>query len=121
MVTKLRISNIPITLEKTSMAQAEQLLGGTSGAKGDAGDALQWLCLHGTDGSGRWVLWLESGEIDGGYVGSFQWQRLSINEKLDRRCQALSGPKITLVLPLQLGMSEGEVLNALGKPSLRKG
>jgi hypothetical protein len=121
MVTKLRISSAQITLEETNLYQAEKTLGGTTGAKGDAGDALQWLCLHGTDQSGSWALWLESGEIDGGYVGSFQWQRLSNNAQFDARCRALKGANIELSLPLQLGVPESHVLNTLGTPSLRRG
>jgi hypothetical protein len=82
-VSKLRVSNVVITLEDTRLDKVEQLLGGTAGAKGNAGDSMQWLCFHGTDGAGQWVLWLESKEIDAGYVGSFQWQRLSSDAKID--------------------------------------
>jgi hypothetical protein len=49
-----------------------------------------------------WVLWLESGEIDGGYVGSFQWQRLSNRDVLDSRCHALTGTTSAIKLPLSL-------------------
>ena len=53
------------------MEDAKQSLGGEIGVKGDAGDALEWFCFHGADALGRWVLWLENGEINGGLIGSF--------------------------------------------------
>jgi hypothetical protein len=119
LVSILRVSDYDITLEETSMKDAQQRLGGEIGAKGDAGDALEWLCFHGTDAMGAWVLWLESGEIDGGYVGSFQWQRLSGKEIFDRNCHALRGTASTikLPLPLRLGASKAEVVKVLGPPT----
>jgi hypothetical protein len=122
MLSKLRISTVAITLEETRLDKVEQLLGATKGAKGDAGDFVQWLCFHGTDDADQWVLWLESGEIDGGYVGSFRWKRISSQAKIDRRCHALnSTATVKLALPLKLGMGEAEVLKILGKPSYRQG
>ena len=49
MLAKLRVSAYDITLEETSMEDAAKRFGGTIGSKGDAGDFLEWLCLHGTD------------------------------------------------------------------------
>ncbi len=121
-LSRLHISSVAITLEETRLDRVEQLLGGTTGAKGDAGDSVGWLCFHGTDGRNAWVLWLESGEIDGPSIGSFQWQRISSDAQIDRRCHALSGSAtIKLALPLKLGMTEGQLLRVLGKPSLRRG
>src|SRR5437588_153215 len=77
MFSSFRVSGYDIRFEETSMESVEKRLGGETGQRGDAGDALEWLCFHGADAAGAWVLWLESGEIDGGFVGSFQWQRLS--------------------------------------------
>ena len=84
------------------------------------GALLEWLCFHGTDAIGGWVLSLESGEIDGGYVGSFQWQRLSSRDVLDSRCHALRGTTsaITLPLSLRLGAKKAEVLKMLGEPTV---
>jgi hypothetical protein len=122
MLSTLRISTVAITLEKTRLDKVVHLLGGATGAEGDAGDAVRWLCLHGADGGDPWVLWLESGEINGGYIGSFEWRRLSGDAKIDRRCHALSGiAKPKLSLPLTLGMAEADVLKVLGKPSARRG
>jgi hypothetical protein len=121
MVSTFRVSGYDITLEETSMNDAEQRLGGAIGKKGDAGDALEWLCFHGADAVGGWVLWLESGEIDGGSVGSFQWQRLSNRDVLDIRCHSLRnvGSAIELPLSLHLGAKSSEVLRSLGPPTLR--
>jgi hypothetical protein len=121
MVSTFRVSGYDITLEETSMKDVEQRLGGVIGRKGDAGDALEWLCFHGADALGGWVLWLESGEINGGSVGSFQWQRLSNRDVLDTRCRTLrkASSVIQLPLPLQLGAKSSEVLKSLGPPTLK--
>ena len=121
MLSNLRVSTVAVTLEETRLDKVVQLLGATAGAKGDAGDSVQWLCFRGTDGGNQWVLWLESGEIDGGSVGSFQWQQLSTDAKGDLRCHVLSGTHpVELAVPLKLGMAEADVLKLLGKPSLRR-
>ena len=120
MLAKLRVSTYDITLEETSMEDAAKRFGGTIGSKGDAGDFLEWLCLHGTDAADDWVLWLESGEIDGGYVGSFQWQRIQSGAAFDARCAALpSAGHVRLPVAVHLGSTEADVLKALGQPTLR--
>ena len=121
MLAKLLVSAYNITLEETSMEDAAKRFGGTIGSKGDAGDFLEWLCLHGTDAADDWVLWLESGEIDGGYVGSFQWQRIQSGTVLDARCAALPNAAHVLELPVavHLGSTEADVVKALGPPTLR--
>jgi len=123
MITSLHISNFAIVLEETKLEAAESRFGGQIGSSGDAGDALGWLCLQGSDSAGRWVLWLESDEIDGPYVGSFQWRRVAANVQFDRRCQVLGNVDNEVALPikLRLGSSESQVLQILGKPTFRKG
>ena len=122
MLSSLRVSTVGITLKETELDKVEHLIGGEMGAKGDAGDAVQWLCFRGTDYGSDWILWLESGEIDGGKVGGFQWQRISGEAKIDHRCHDLKGTAVVkLASPLQLGMQEADVLKILGKPSLRRG
>jgi hypothetical protein len=118
-VSTFRVSGYDITLEKTSMKDVEQHLGGVIGKRGDAGDALEWLCFHGADATGGWVLWLESAEIDGESVGSFQWQRLSNRDVLDTRCHTLrkEDSVIQLRLSLKLGAKSSEVLKSLGSPT----
>jgi hypothetical protein len=121
MVATLRVSDFPVSLEKTKMENVKKALGGTLGGRGDAGDSDQWLCLYGTDSSGPWVLWLESGEIDGGTVGSFQWQRVGKSAVLDRRCRMIGEAKVELPIALRLGITEAEVLKGLGRPTVRHG
>jgi hypothetical protein len=121
MVSTFRVSGYDITLEKTSMEDVEQRLGGVIGKKGDAADASEWLCFHGADAMGGWVLWLENGEINGGSVGSFQWQRLSNRNVLDARCHTLRKAASVIQLPksLRLGAKSSEVLKSLGPPTLK--
>jgi hypothetical protein len=119
MFSTFRVSSYDITLEETSIDSVQKHLGGKTGQRGDAGDALKWLCFHGEDTVGRWVIWLESGEIDGGYVGSFQWRRLSDQDVLDSRCHALGGDAVNLPMSLRLGTRKAEVLKSLGQPTSR--
>jgi len=123
MVGAFRVSDFPIELEETKMDDVRAHLGGTIGHKGDAGEYLEWLCFRGTDSEGRWVLWLESGEIDGGMVGRFRWQRLPMNAELDQRCRMLQREAGGILLPisLRLGTTEKEVLKTLGTPTVRRG
>jgi hypothetical protein len=123
MIKGLKVAGWPIALEKTELVEAQRHFGGTIGSRGDAGEALGWLCLYRRDRDASWVLWLESSEVDGPTIGSFRWQRLSVDSEMDRRCELLSkeGASISLPLALQLGMKEADVVTKLGKPSSHRG
>jgi len=121
MLASLRVSGIPVELEDTKMTDIASTLGGTIGQKGDAGLFEEWLCFHGTDATGRWALWLESREIDGGTVGQFHWRRLNMNAVVDRRCRMLGDRKVELPISLRLDITESEVLKSLGRPTVRLG
>src|ERR1700686_4858535 len=58
MITGLRVSGLRIVLEDTGLAAVQRHTGGIIGHRGDGGDSLSWLCLHGTSPQGDWVLWL---------------------------------------------------------------
>src|SRR5437868_11600688 len=58
LISSLQISGMNIILENTKLEAAQKQLGGTIGHRGDAGDSLHWLCLHGADRHGPWVVWL---------------------------------------------------------------
>jgi hypothetical protein len=120
MLAELRVSDLPVRLEETKLDDVATRLGGTIGQTGDAGDFVEWLCFGGTDPGGRWVLWLESGEIDGGMVGSFQWQRLTKGAVLDRRCRMIEGTGVELPVALRFGITEAEILKILGPPTVKQ-
>ena len=104
------------------MQEAQRRLGGVMGSDGSAiGPA--WLCLTGGDSAGPWVLWLTSYDIDGGNVGSFEWERLAAGTRFDARCHTLpAGPAtVRLPLPMRLGTARTEVEHLLGKPSASRG
>jgi hypothetical protein len=107
-ITKLRVSKMQIILEETPLSDVQKNLGGTIGASGDASEALQWLCFHGSDAKGRWALWLESDEMGGGNVDGFACQRIAERATIDRRCRT---QPIEIELPIQLaiGLPESEV------------
>lgn len=122
MIKSLRMGDWPIVLETTELLTAQEHFGGTVGHRGDAGEALAWICLYRLDDSAPWVLWLESSEIDGPTIGGFQWQSLEKGAKIDRRCKALDEKMGTVELlpnPLHLGMTEAEVERVLGKPTTK--
>jgi hypothetical protein len=123
MIAELRVSDVKVVLEDTALEAVEARLGGRIGSEGDAASSLSWLCLHGGDGAEPWVLWLESGEIDGPAVGSFQWQRVPSDARFDGRCSELPETKGKVELPnkLRLGESEAAVFKVLGTPTSRKG
>jgi hypothetical protein len=123
MIKGLRVSGLKIVLEDTELAVVQSHIGGTIGHRGDAGDSLSWLCLHGIDPQGDWVLWLMSGEIDAGTVGGFRWQRVESKAKLDARCKALPEGRDGVELPvvLRLGITEDGVRHIFGQPSTRLG
>lgn len=118
MITSLRIGKLSITLEETLLRDVARNLGGTIGSSGDAGDALHWLCLHGSDASGRWALWLESDEMGGGRIDGFALQRISSRVTVDPRCRA-EEVQIDLPLRLRIGLKESEVRKILGSPTAK--
>ena len=65
------------------------------------------------------MLWLTSGEIDGGSIGGFVWLRVSARQRIDSRCTELNGEQATVVLPipLKLNMTRNTVKQLLGMPS----
>jgi len=123
MIGALRVANMPIVLEETKLEDAQKRFHGAFGDSGDAGDALGWLCLHGSNKDGPWILWLTSSEIDGPGIGGFQWRRRSLHETPDRRCSKLPEGKggIELPIPLHLGMTEADVQKVLGRPTVTRG
>lgn len=123
LASKLRVSDMNIVLETTRMTDVQKRFGGAFGQDGDAGTSLEWPCLRGGDATEGWVLWLKSGEMDDGTVGSFQWQRVRRSTKFDERCGLLSkaDEKVELPIPLNLGMPEVKLLQLFGQPTARHG
>ena len=107
-----------VILEETPLNDVEKDLGGTIGSRGDASEALQWLCFHGSDSKGRWALWLESNEMGGGTINGFAWQRIDEKATLDRRCRTRA-VEIELPVQIAIGLTESEVLENLGTPTAK--
>jgi hypothetical protein len=118
MITKLRVAKVQVILEETPLNDIQKNLGGTIGSRGDASEALQWLCFHGSDAKGRWALWLESSEMGGGNVDGFAWQRIDEKATLDRRCRT-QAVEIELPIQLAIGLTESEVRGNLGTPTAK--
>jgi hypothetical protein len=69
MINSLRVADKSIVLDETELTDVQRDVGGTIGSRGDAGDSLHWLCSSGRTVGDKWVLWLMSGEMNGGSVG----------------------------------------------------
>jgi hypothetical protein len=124
MLGSFHVADMPIVLEKTELADVQKHFGGEIGERGDASEALAWLCFHGSDQGGRWILWLTSGEMGGlTWVDGLQWKRLSSGETPDARCPLLPDRRggVELPLPIHLGSTEREVRQILGTPTLVRG
>jgi hypothetical protein len=122
-ITTLQVGKMPIRLEETKLEAAQKILGGAIGSRGDAGDALGWLCLKGADADGKWVLWLESGEIDGPNIGGFEWLSVAPNAVFDPRCHSVrkADGGVKFPVPIRLNMSESQLLSLLGPPTKKWG
>jgi hypothetical protein len=120
MITSLQLANMKIILEETTLENVRATLGVDTGHSGDASNAVEWLCLYGTDADGRWALWLESSEMGGGRVDGFALRRLDDDANVDRRCRMLrTEDGFLLPISLRLGMTATQVRRLLGKPTLR--
>ncbi len=119
MVGWVQVGAKTIVLNDTSRAAAQKLLGGTVGAQGDAADWEAWLCYHGRNSDSRWILWLLSSEVDNERVSGVQWMQLSPSQIPDRRCKLIPGDEsVRLPIPIRPAMSQSEVQQVLGKPTL---
>ena len=117
-IHRLSVADFSIALDQTTLQDAKQHLGGTIGSRGDAGDAEQWLCFHGSDEVGSWIFWLTSVEINGDAVGGFIWQRVDPGMSPDLRCRSLDGhDSIKLAPAIRLVMKKPKVMEILGAPT----
>jgi hypothetical protein len=119
----LRVANLDIVLDDTMMKEVQARLGGALGNRGDAGTHLDWVCFQGADPSGRWALWLESNEVNGGAVGGIEFRRIRATAVLDNRCRVLpkADSRVALPVSIQLGIKETQVVKVLGEPTVRDG
>jgi hypothetical protein len=120
MITALRVGGVPVVFEETSMIDVQKRVGGAIGKRGDASDYVEWLCFNGSDVGGRWALWLESSELGGELIDAFALQRLGRSAKSDPRCRFLpeGDGGVDLPIALRLGMTEIQVRQILGRPTL---
>ncbi len=118
MLTTVHLGGVSVILEQTQLSEAQKRLGGGIGSRGDAGEALGWLCTVGSDAKGRWAFWLESSEMGGDTVDGFVWQQIPSDAVIDPRC-VKKGIKVGLPVELGLGLTESEVRGILGVPTAK--
>lgn len=113
LIPKIGIGDVQVILDITPLLDVVSRFKAQPGHRGDANDSLDWICLHGKNARGGWILWLESGEIHVNRIGAFQLRRLEPNQRVDARCRIVNA---VLQIPseLRLGMSREEVRRMLG-------
>ena len=116
LIPALRIDNREIVLDRTPLAETARRFKARIGRRGDGSESLGWVCIAGRDAEGRWMLWLESGEIHGDAVGAFQLRRIGVPEPIDAKCVS-SRASIRNPAGLRLGMSRADVRRILGESS----
>jgi hypothetical protein len=111
LISIITIGSFQVILEQTHLDEASNRLGATIGHAGEGGESEAWVCLQGQDQNDPWALWLRSGDIDndidGPVIGGFLLLRRSANERLDSRCRQIKDDRISLPIPIRLGMSKG--------------
>jgi len=117
LMVELHVSGLKVVLEETKLTDVQALFGGTIGQRGDAAESLEWLCYQVSDGGNSSVLWLMSGEIDGGAVGGFEWIEVSESQQIDKRCQKLPAGGVRLPRNLRLRMKASLIVQEFGKPT----
>lgn len=121
LVSKITIGPFQVALEDTPLEEVGTHFSASIGHVGDAGESLAWVCLHGQDRIGQWVLWIESGEIHGPMCGGFLLMRRTANSQLDSRCKPVADGRISMPILVRLGMSRAQVVAALGPPTSQSG
>ena len=121
MVTELEVSGFKIELEETALTDAQAHLGGTIKHGGDAAESLHWLCYQLGGRNHRSLLWLFSGEMNGGAVGGFQWSAIASDANSNPGCVTLTGGSVRLPHNLRPGMSISLVHQVLGAPTRVRG
>jgi hypothetical protein len=116
-LTTVQVGQLHVILEETKLEQVHKKLGGTIGQRGYANAPLKWLCFHGTDAQGSWMLWLESDYTGEGTVNGLALQRIPPNATPDRRCPALREVVIEWPLRMGVGLTEKQVRDTLGTPT----
>lgn len=110
-----RMILIPTTFDGASRTVGPSALG----AKGDGGEALQWMCYRLT-GEPSMSLVLEADETSGGHLGGFEFLPADSRPEVEGECISLDVPpsQIATNTGLRLGMSRDEVSGKLGVDGL---
>jgi hypothetical protein len=120
-VTNVRLGKFNIQLESTKLDDVlKTIKTGIIQHEGDASESVYWLCYQISDVSNPVRIWIMSGEIDGGYVGTIVICRASIKDKPTQTCPELPAAfrpvKIDCDIWLKSKISDFKRL--FGKPSL---
>jgi len=116
LIPALGIDKREIVLDRTPLADAAQWFKARIGRRGAGSESLGWVCIAGRDAEGRWMLWLQSGEIHGNAVGAFHLRRIGAAERIDAKCVS-SRAGVRNAAGLRLGMSRADVRRMLGDSS----
>ena len=89
-VTDVWFGKFNIQLESTELDDVLRTIKtGIIQHKGDASESVDWLCYQISDIANPVRIWIMSGEIDGGFVGTIVISRANIEDKPTQTCPEL--------------------------------
>lgn len=119
-ITTVKFGDLDIKLESTKLNDVLKKIDvGEIQHHGDASESVDWLCYSISNGAPTRI-WIMSGEIDDGYVGSVVARRMSMGDKSTQTCPEL--PSAFQPVKFERGIwiqtKESEIKKSFGKPSL---
>ena len=120
-VKSLSLGSLTIELETTELQAVLTKIGiGEIQHRGDASESTYWLCYFIPNSTHQARIWLMSGEINGGTVGSVALKLTKQDETETPSCPALPTNYRPLQLERNIGLEnkESDLRKILGKPSL---
>lgn len=120
-ITSVKFGDLDIQLESTKLNDVLKTINvGEIQHHGDASESVHWLCYSIFNGASPTRIWIMSGEIDGGYVGSVVARRINMEAKSNQTCPEL--PSAFQPVKFERGIwiqtNESEIKKSFGKPSL---
>jgi hypothetical protein len=120
-VTSIKFGDLNIQLESTKLNDVLKTINaGEIRHHGDASESVHWLCYSISNVANPVRIWIMSGEIDGGYVGSIVARHVSAEDKATQTCPELPDAfqPVKLDRKIWIQTNESEIKKSLGKPSL---
>lgn len=120
-VKSISMGNIVVQLEVTTLNDILSKIGtGKIQHRGDAAESVHWICYFIPSSASNARIWLMSGEIHGGTVGSIAVRLLSSDDTATPSCPTLPMKYSPIQFEQNIGLEskESDLRRTFGKPSL---